>query len=129
MKHFANFFLLFTVAILFLSCGGKKLSSSEQTVDTMTNVPVFNADSAMLSIRTQCAFGPRVLESKAHENCGRYISDAFKHYGCSVSLQKATFTRYDGVKMKGYNIIAQTRPGATRRIVLCAHWDSRPWAD
>jgi Zn-dependent M28 family amino/carboxypeptidase len=28
-----------------------------------------------------------------------------------------------------FNIIASFRPEATRRVTVCAHWDSRPWAD
>ena len=31
--------------------------------------------------------------------------------------------------MTGYNIIAQSRPDAAERILIAAHWDSRPWAD
>lgn len=31
--------------------------------------------------------------------------------------------------MKNTNIIARYNPKAETRILLCAHWDSRPWAD
>ena len=31
--------------------------------------------------------------------------------------------------MKNTNIIAHYNPKAETRILLCAHWDSRPWAD
>ncbi|MBK7853867.1 MAG: M28 family peptidase [Bacteroidetes bacterium] len=27
------------------------------------------------------------------------------------------------------NIIAEYKPEKTKRILLCAHWDTRPWAD
>lgn len=111
-------------------CGGNKAISNTTDSDTSTaNVPRFNPDSAYQSIVRQCSFGPRTLESEAHEQCGQYIIDTFKRLGLKVTKQEATFTRYDGVKMKGYNIIAQTHPQATGRILLASHWDSRPWAD
>ena len=31
--------------------------------------------------------------------------------------------------LRSRNIIARFRPEQTTRILLCAHWDSRPWAD
>ena len=46
-----------------------------------------------------------------------------------MTTQDATLTGYDGTKLKSSNIIASINPEATTRILLCAHWDSRPWAD
>jgi hypothetical protein len=116
--------------LLTMGCSGKKATGEAANADTGTvNVPRFNQDSAYKSIVDQCNFGPRTPGSKAHEQCGAYIIAAFKRLGLTVTKQEATFTRYDGVKMKGYNIIAQTNPQASGRILLAAHWDSRPWAD
>ena len=36
---------------------------------------------------------------------------------------------YDGTLLKCTNIMASYNPQATTRILLCAHWDARPWAD
>lgn len=120
-----------TVSLFFTaSCSGKKAISENEKTDTSTvNVPMFNQDSAYQSIVRQCSFGPRTMDSEAHEKCGRYIINAFKNSGLKVIKQEATFLRYDGVKMKGYNIIAQTISEATNRILIASHWDSRPWAD
>lgn len=93
------------------------------------NVPSFSADSALASINAQCAFGERVLGTAAHENCAQYIISAFEAQGCEVQRQDAEFRIYDGRKYKGCNIIASTNPAATDRILVCSHWDSRPWAD
>ena len=46
-----------------------------------------------------------------------------------MTKQETVFKRYDGKSFKGYNIIACTNPQATNRIVICTHWDSRPWCD
>lgn len=122
--------LLFLPAFLLVTggCGGNKQANNEADTDS-TNVPDFIADSAFSSIMTQCAFGPRVMNSDAHEKCGKYIMDKFQSYGLRVIQQKSDFTRYDGLKMPGYNIIAQYNPKANTRLLFATHWDSRPWAD
>lgn len=91
--------------------------------------PVFNADSAYIYTRAQCDFGPRPMNSDAHEKCLSWIENKFKEYGCKVTLQRSDLKGWDGTMLHSTNIIAQYHPQATTRIVLCAHWDSRPWAD
>ena len=36
---------------------------------------------------------------------------------------------YDGTILKSRNIIGAYKPESKKRILLCAHWDSRPYAD
>lgn len=91
--------------------------------------PSFNADSAYAFTAAQCAFGPRDMNSEGHERCARWIVSKFRQYGCEVEEQRADLTGYDGTKLHSTNIIARYNPKATTRILLCAHWDSRPWAD
>lgn len=91
--------------------------------------PVFNADSAYSYCEAQCAFGPRTMNSEAHEACGKWIAEKFASFGMAVSTQKADLKGFDGTILKSTNIIASFKPELTNRILLCAHWDSRPWAD
>lgn len=92
--------------------------------------PVFNADSAMLFCHQQCQFGPRVMNSEAHDRCRQWIVDKFRSYGLDVEEQRADLTGYDGTTLHATNIIARTpNPDGKSRVMLCAHWDSRPWAD
>lgn len=91
--------------------------------------PAFNADSAYAFTKAQCDFGPRPMNSEAHEKCLQWIEKKFKQYGCEVELQKADLKGWDGTMLHSTNIIARYNPKATTRILLCAHWDSRPWAD
>ena len=91
--------------------------------------PAFNADSALAFCQAQCDFGPRTMNSEAHDKCGEWIVKKFKQFGCEVETQKADLKGYDGTVLKNTNIIAHYNPKATTRIMLCAHWDSRPWAD
>ena len=69
------------------------------------------------------------MNTEAHDKCGRWIVEKFKQYGCTVIEQQATLTGYDGTPLKSTNIIASYRPELSTRILVCAHWDCRPWAD
>ena len=91
--------------------------------------PVFNADSAYAFTKAQCDFGPRNMNSRGHDLCGEWIVNKFREYGCKVSTQRVNLTGYDGTTLRSCNIMASINPEATTRILLCAHWDSRPWAD
>jgi Zn-dependent M28 family amino/carboxypeptidase len=46
-----------------------------------------------------------------------------------VRLQEFVHTGYGGERMPLTNIIASFNPGASTRILLCAHWDTRPRAE
>lgn len=91
--------------------------------------PEFNADSAYAYTAQQCSFGPRTMNSTAHDKCEEWIIGKFKALGCTVSTQKADLKGYDGTILHSTNILASFNPQAKKRILICAHWDSRPWAD
>ncbi len=132
--------ILIGVAVALVLAGGvwgwmnKNGSSAEvPEMEEMEKVrlvgPTFNADSAYAYCAAQCDFGPRVMNSEAHDKCAAWIINKFQRYGCKVESQKPDLKGYDGTTLKAHNIIASYRPEATTRILLCAHWDSRPWAD
>lgn len=116
--------------LLLMSCGTTK----KQTTESSTVSIRFNADSAYSFCAAQCDFGPRIMNSDAHELCAQWIEQKFTQYGYQVSLQKADLKGYDGTVLKSTNIIA-TSPRSKQKgqeeetILICAHWDSRPWAD
>ena len=124
MKRY--WFYLFT--FLLLSCASRK-QTTEDTSSLQPLGPAFNADSAYAFCEAQCAFGPRVMNSAAHDQCEQWIVSKFQSYGLSVTTQKTTLKGYDGTPLHATNIVASYRPELTERILLCAHWDSRPWAD
>ncbi len=91
--------------------------------------PAFSADSAFAYCQRQCDFGPRTMNSRAHDDCEAWIIRQFSAFGMTVTTQKTALKGYDGTMLRATNIIASYLPAATDRILLCAHWDSRPWAD
>ena len=118
------FFLL-----LLTSCSLRKQATSTETVAMQPVGPAFCADSAYAFCQQQCDFGPRTMNSQAHDDCGRWIMQKFSSYGLQVTPQQALLKGYDGTMLRSTNIIASYRPELTDRILICAHWDSRPWAD
>ena len=123
-------FLSVMASLLFISCNGQTKGKGH-TADTiaLASCPDFSADSAMLYINEQCDFGPRVTGSNAANLCGDYIANRFRQFGAEVEEQTFTVTIWDGTQLSARNIIAHINPSNPKRIMLCAHWDSRPWAD
>ena len=125
---FLSFLLLLSVALT--GCKNQNQASAGQDTDTIAVTQVqFNADSAYASVVAQCDFGPRVPGSAAHDRCGDYIVSRFKALGLSVSEQRADQKAWDGKVLHTRNIIAAYRPELADRIIICTHWESRPWAD
>lgn len=122
--------ILAVATLTLMSCGGKT-GSGRNRPDTITMQPCpqFCADSALSLIITQCAMGPRVTGTPAWEQCGNWIVEQFQTLGLTVEEQKTTVTIWDGSQLPCRNIIARLNPENTDRILLCAHWDCRPWAD
>lgn len=93
------------------------------------NVPAFNRDSAYAYVAAQVNFGPRVVNSAGHQQCRQWLVDKFRGFGATVIEQNFTAQAYTGETLNSTNIIAQYNPEATKRILLCAHWDTRHMAD
>ncbi len=118
--------LIMATLLALTSCKSSKKVDEQQAMPTG---PEFCADSAYAFCEKQCEFGPRIMNSEAHDKCAQWIVDKFKQYGCTVTEQNADLKGYDGTILKSKNIIASYKPEITTRILLCAHYDCRPWAD
>ena len=93
-------------------------------------VPAFNADSAYRWVARQTDMGPRTPGSDAHAATADMLVDGLRRYGADTIIeQRATVTRVDGDKMPVRNILARFNSNAPRRLLLLAHYDTRPWAD
>lgn len=96
---------------------------------TLPATPHFNADSAYAFIQKQVDFGPRVPGTPAHEACGDWLVAKLESFGAEVTEQTGQVTVYTGQKLPLRNIFARFNPEAKERILLFAHWDTRPFAD
>lgn len=92
-------------------------------------VPRFDADTAYAFTSKQVAFGPRVPGSDAHTNCKNWLVSKLSSYADTVYQQGFKARTYDQITRRGVNIIASINPEKQKRVLLMAHWDSRPFAD
>lgn len=122
------FILITSVSLAACSnCSDKKPETTEE--EYVSTAPAFNSDSAYAFVKAQCDFGPRTMNSAAHDSCGDYIAATFRKYGANVYEQLADLKLYDGTIVKNRNIIAAFNDSCPRHIIIASHWDSRPWAD
>ena len=124
--------LLFLSVALVVACGGSPKGSAPAPVaqeSVAVQLPRFDADSAYAFVEAQVNFGPRVPNSAEHRACGDYLESMLKGYGAEVVSQTMELVAYDGTKLQARNIVGQFQPEKKKRVMLCAHWDSRPWAD
>lgn len=133
MQRAGNFFLLILlIAGVMFSISCNSCQSSKYTVVTEPYLqisPDFNADSAYSFVEKQLAFGSRVPGTTAHQACGDYLAAKLTEFGAQVTEQKADITHYDGKNLTLRNIIGSYYPEKEKRILLFAHWDTRPFAD
>ncbi len=121
---------IISLSIALSSCQNDKKKGANVVKDTISVfVPNFNPDSAFLYVKSQVDFGPRVPNSKSQTLCAKYLSETLKKYTSAVYVQEFKTTAYDGNKLEAKNIIASFQPDKKFRILLCSHWDSRPFAD
>ncbi|MDR2086778.1 MAG: M28 family peptidase [Dysgonamonadaceae bacterium] len=121
---------LFIIAVLF-SCSSCKQNTQSGVSGEVKkiSVPSFNPDSAYQYTANQVAFGPRVPNTEAHRQCGRYLAGELKRFGATVVEQEAILYTYNNIALNAKNIIGSFQPENKDRILLAAHWDSRPFAD
>jgi Zn-dependent M28 family amino/carboxypeptidase len=133
---------LLVVAILLEGCTGCDTKNTATTSDSTTDnvattgsdmpavqVPPFNADSAYQYVAQQCNFGPRTVGSTGHAQCLAYLVKHFKAHGATVQVQEGRMKHPKAGTVPIKNIIASYQPAASVRILLSAHWDTRPMAD
>lgn len=117
------------LVLLVCACGHNKPVQTDTTQPSSIEFPVFNADSAFAFVKAQTDFGPRVPNTEAHAQCARWLTGKLSEYADTVMVQDFRTRLYNNRVVDGQNIIAIFHPQATKRILLCAHWDSRPFAD
>jgi len=91
--------------------------------------PRFSGRRAYQFLLAQTDLGPRNPNSPGHQQCLSYLESTLRLSADEVRLQRFTQPGYDGEVLRLTNIIASFRPERRDRILLCAHWDTRPRAE
>lgn len=90
----------------------------------------FSGERAKEHVAKQVSFGPRVPGTDAHARAAQWIFETLKSFkGLDARIQSATVDAPNGTRVTLKNIIASSDPANPRRVLLSAHWDTRPWTD
>lgn len=126
-------YLLLAIVLLLMIIDLATAKTSEPPLPPLK----FSGQEAFQFLYRQCELGPRNPGSPGHKDAIKAYVDWFEE--CGADVRKQTFTarvprHFDGkqgtVKQKGTNIIAEFGPiRPVPDLILCAHFDTRPWAD
>ena len=118
------------LALLLASCGNNTGKAAAETAEKPSlDVVNFDADSCMAYLKAQVDFGPRVPGTDAHQLTADYLANTLRANGADVSVQSTSAQTAQGKKIPVYNILGRFAAERNTRILLLAHWDTRPWAD
>ncbi len=122
----------FSVSILVTSCETKKndTPAAQQKSNTtmQKQYPQFDGKRSFELLLAQTNFGPRNPGSSGHAKCLIFLESELRKYTPNVTLQRFSQKGYNET-LSLTNVFAQFNPGAAKRILLLAHWDSRPRAE
>lgn len=131
VKQSATIFSTIFAALAIASCGCSKPDSQSAATAPVAQAkvlqtPEFSADSAYAYVERQVAFGPRVPGSEARTQCASWLASELRRHGAdTVLIQQAELPGYGPMT----NVMGRFNLEAEPRVLLVAHWDSRPWAD
>ncbi|HHE46672.1 MAG TPA: M28 family peptidase, partial [Bacteroidetes bacterium] len=99
---------------------------------TLSNAqpPAFDQDQAFAYLEKQCSFGPRNPGSDGAKECLKWFETTLRKFGAEVYLQRFEAEEaLTGVNRRLTNVIGYFPGGSSSTLMLCAHWDTRAYAD
>ena len=91
--------------------------------------PPFDGEAALALVAAQVAFGPRVPGTTAHRLAGDWMDSLLTAQADTVLVQAWQHETATGDTIPLRNFLARFRPEARHRVLLLAHWDTRPRSD
>ena len=128
--------VLAVVAAASILLGGRRMGPQDSASSNpfATDLPLeqipFNGARAFEYLKMQCALGPRPMGSAAMLRQQEMLVKHFQTQGGVVALQKfQARSPLNGQAVPGANILVEWFPERQERILLCAHYDTRPFPD
>ncbi len=122
--------ILLAWCLLLVSC--KQPTATEAKAPSVArdiSIPAFNRDSAYAFVEKQVSFGPRNLGSEGHRACLDWLVAKLQSFGLETQRQTFAAELYTNEVFPATNVLAYYRRDLSRRILLCAHWDTRHVAE
>lgn len=129
----SRFTVFISILAVFTACNAttRKPAVSEggKQQTRQVEIPAFSSDSAYRYVAEQLVFGPRVPGTNAHAKASQWLYKKMKQWSDTAIIQEFKARVYNNSIFDGKNIIGSFNPQSKKRILLAAHWDSRPYAD
>ena len=120
---------LFLLGLLLHACDSEGDGGTPPPAQPRVERPSFSGLTAHALIRQQVAFGPRVPGTEGHARQLVWMDSILRATADSVERQTFTYVTSRDEELTLTNLLARFHPEAQHRILLLAHWDTRPWAD
>jgi len=120
--------LLLSAAVLITGCEKKEentISRAVFEIQKTDNIPSFSGENAYAMTKAQVDFGPRNPGSAGHSLSLSFLQNELNRYADEVKLQSFSYAGYNE-DLNLTNIIARFNPDNKNRVMICAHWDTRP---
>lgn len=127
-----RYLLFITITLTIFGCSREKTPRAEVPGERQVikhQVPPFDKKRAFDDLTAQVAFGPRTAGSTAHDQCLNFLQVEMNKYADAVNLQTFDVAGYGNEHLRLTNVISSFNLQSPTRILLLAHWDSRPRAD
>ncbi len=120
------------IGLAALTSGWLAAACQAQSEPTKASTPTVGFDSAKAweHLVKQCDFGPRVPGTEGHRKTRDWIQETMKASCENVRLQPFSYDwKHGKKKVEMWNVIGeQNWKNAKTRVLLLAHWDTRPFA-
>lgn len=99
-------------------------------VEKLSDYAPFDGAKAMEYLEGMCEIGPRASGSPGMARQQQYLTKILEAAGGAVTRQEFEVRHpEDGSRVPMANLIARFHPDREERILLCAHYDTRPFPD
>lgn len=104
------------------------LLSVAACADRVPPPPAFQEERAWAHLRAQVSFGPRYAGHRGHARQLEWLREQLRFRADTVVLQEFSFPGEGGRPLRWTNVVARFRPAAAERVLVVAHFDTRPHA-
>lgn len=102
---------------------------AEPSSYSLAQIP-FDGQRSYQMLQQICALGSRTSGTPGMESQQRLLQQHFQQLGGNVSFQRFRIRHpVSGAAVELANLVVQWHPVRTERILLCAHYDTRPFPD
>lgn len=129
---YVGFGLAIFAALYALANWGEDSASEQRPIASKGSVSTipFDGQRAFGYLRDLCAIGPRVAGTEGMQRQQTYLQSHFEKLGAKVTRQPFLARHpQTGKSTQLANLIVEWHPDRQERLLLCAHYDTRPFPD